>query len=287
MNPSEEWKLRVLASRAQQQPQQQIWSKMAAWYESWVLHNDYVDQTLPYILPFISPESRILEVGPGTGAFTIPLARCCAGLVAVEPAPGMRDALQSNLDRNLLSNVCIHPDCIENSLRLLSHMGPFDLTLASFALYNVEHILPVLEELVDHSSQLIILLGTGESTDWSRSLYEQFVNAPHAVPPQLDYLQPLLTETNLQYELQLLDCSNNYVFPDEGAMVDWWADRLRIKTEQYLHLQAALESLAEKRNGSIGIFSRRTIALVTIQGRYAKIPSSFMQEKRLPQLNCV
>lgn len=50
-------------------------------------------------------DSRILEVGPGTGHYTIQLARRCAEVVAVDSSPQMRGYLQARLDREGLTNV--------------------------------------------------------------------------------------------------------------------------------------------------------------------------------------
>jgi len=285
MNAARQWENRVLASRAQKiQPQGKIWSTMAQWYDSWVRHNDYVSKTLPILLPFIHSKSRILEVGPGTGAFTIPLAKHCSSLLAVEPAEGMQKALHRNLDQQHISNVHIIPLRIEHALGTLSQQEPFDLTLASFALYDVENIVPVLKTLRERSARVAILLGTGEQPEWSCSLY-RFSSNQHVFSPQLDCLQPLLIELGFIYNVNLIPCSCNYVFPNEHSMLEWWTKKLRTPRNLLPQLKAALKTLSTKQNGVIGIYSQRTAALVTIEGEYASLPSLFIEKNRVSREN--
>ncbi len=268
MDALEQWKERVLASRAERmQHLQEIWDRMPAWYESWVMYNDYVEKVLPYLLPLIHQHSIVLEIGPGSGAFTIPLARHCKQILAVEPSPGMRTALEANLLNHSLANVQIHPDRIEDSLDWLAQNHPFDLAFASYALYDVEDILPVLNALQENTSSLMILLGTGETSEWYRELRRQLGREPHAVPPQLDCLQPVLEQAGIDSQVHLLQCTNNYVFLDEKALLDWWMDTLHLEANQRGQLSAALEPLTEIKDGFTGIFSHRTSALVAIPGR--------------------
>lgn len=268
MDPTCEWADRVLASRAERmQHQQEIWDRMPEWYNSWVEHNDYVEKVLPHLLPLIHQHSSILEIGPGTGAFTIPLAHHCKQLSAVEPSPAMRTNLEANLRKHSLSNVQIHPARIEDSLQWLAQHDPFDMVLASHALYDVEDVLPVLQELIRHTNSLLILLGTGETPDWYRDLRRKLGTAPHTVPPQLDCLQPVLSHARISSKVHLIECTNNYVFQDEKAHLDWWMDKLNLEANDQRRLEAALDPLTEIKNGLSGIYSHRTNALVKIQGK--------------------
>lgn len=62
----------------------------------------------------MDPGSRIVEYGPGTGHYTIPLARRCARVVAVEPSAEMREHLSERLVREGIDNVEIRPGFVED-----------------------------------------------------------------------------------------------------------------------------------------------------------------------------
>jgi cyclopropane fatty-acyl-phospholipid synthase-like methyltransferase len=53
----------------------------------------------------LEPDQSVLEFGPGTGNYTVPLARRCARVVTVEVSEAMQEYLRERLDRDGLANV--------------------------------------------------------------------------------------------------------------------------------------------------------------------------------------
>ena len=53
----------------------------------------------------MKPNHSVLEVGPGTGNYTVPLARRCRRIVSVDPSPEMLRYLRERLSREGLANV--------------------------------------------------------------------------------------------------------------------------------------------------------------------------------------
>ncbi|MBM4431579.1 MAG: hypothetical protein FJ026_14725, partial [Chloroflexi bacterium] len=79
-----QWQAQILACReARLESEAEAWQRAAEWYQDWVRHNDYVEQVLPRLLAILGPRARVLEIGPGSGAFTLPLARAVHEVVAV------------------------------------------------------------------------------------------------------------------------------------------------------------------------------------------------------------
>lgn len=155
-------------------------------------HNDYVTLVLPRLSPFLGPTTRVLEIGPGSGGFTVPLARRAAQVVAVEPSPGMRELLANKL-------------------------APFTLALASFSLYNVENIHCLVQALLGMTRHLVILMGTGTAPDWSETLYQQFKGEKRQAPPQLRHLYPVLIEMDIHADIEIIWGSDNYVYLDPST----------------------------------------------------------------------
>ncbi len=241
------------------------WEQQDGWYQRWVKENDYHQKTLPILLEKISPADRVLEIGPGTGAFTLPLVEAGAVVLGLEPSAAMRRSLHKNLRLKGLSQVQLLPDKVEESLEAIQNRGPFRAAMASFSLYNVREIDLVLETLLACSEQFWILLGTGIRSPWYQGLIDQFAGEDPLSAPQLNYLYPLLLERGILADVRILQASQNYVFESEQEMVDWWQSRLKTPESHKAKLTQALQMLAECRNGSLGIYNNRPLALVVIE----------------------
>jgi len=63
------------------------------------------DPLLNFVLKEMNAEDTVLEIGPGTGRWTIPLSRTGRSLTAVEPTSAMADMLRENLDNVGLNSV--------------------------------------------------------------------------------------------------------------------------------------------------------------------------------------
>lgn len=58
-----------------------------------------------FLSSLLRPDSRVLEVGPGTGHYTTQIARRCVRVVAVDSSSEMREYLQVWLEQEGLTNV--------------------------------------------------------------------------------------------------------------------------------------------------------------------------------------
>lgn len=257
------WQAQVVACRrARGESEDESWQRAAEWYQDWVRNNDYVDLVLPRLLAVVGPTSRVLEIGPGSGAFTLPLASAMQEVVAVEPSADMRAVLGRNLARAGIDNVRLIPQQVEEAVGTLA--GPFDLAFASYSLYNVEEIDVVIRNLVHLARHVVALMGSGEPREWEQDLYRRFMGE-RVAPPQLQYFYPLLLEMGIYADVRVFWTSFNYVYDSEEALVEWWRRRLHVPEAERPALRAALLPLTERRDGQIGIYERSRAALVWIE----------------------
>jgi precorrin-6B methylase 2 len=167
------WQSQLYRCRQQRrEPDPQCWDRLCSWYDSWVENNDYVDQVLPILLQCLQPTSRVLEIGPGTGAFTLPLASRVQQVVGIEPSPGMRRVLTGKLEQSGVGNVVLVAGRVEDRLDDIS--GPFDVALVSHSLYNVAPVDRVLRQLLGLARHVVVLIGTGTHSEWYQSLINRF-----------------------------------------------------------------------------------------------------------------
>lgn len=261
----ERWKEQIeLCRKERSEHDAQHWKKAAGWYQTWVRENDYVEKTLPYLQSHLGREAQVLEIGAGTGAFTISLAQNADRLIAIEPSSGMREILKEKRKRGGYKNIQILPQKIEDCLPLIKEAAPFQLMFASFSLYNVKRIDVLLETLLPLTNYLAILLGSGAVSPWKQSLYKQFRGESRVIPPQLDFLYPVLLDMGLYADVRIIPTSQNYVFSDWDRLISWWRNKLQVEEHQREELREALLPLVTKRNGHVGIFQERLMALVCL-----------------------
>jgi len=258
------WQEQVAACRnARLETEDQSWQRAAGWYEDWVRHNDYVQLTLPRLMPYIQDTARILEIGPGTGAFTLPFAHAARQVVAIEPSKDMREILQRNLTASEVENVEIMEQPIEVALGNLT--GQFDLAFASFSLYNVTAIDVLIQGLMRVAKWIMALMGTGEPRPWYRELYARWRGKPPVPSPQLPPFYAVLAEMGIYADVQIYHSSYNYVFDSEEALVDWWQHYFHLGEDQRAALRASLLPHVERRGSQIGIYSQSRVALLSIE----------------------
>lgn len=73
------------------------------------------DPLREFVLKEMNAEDTVLEIGPGTGRWTIPLAGVCRSVTAVEPTPDMANMLRENLDKAGFQNVNIRSQTWEDA----------------------------------------------------------------------------------------------------------------------------------------------------------------------------
>jgi ubiquinone/menaquinone biosynthesis C-methylase UbiE len=258
----QEWQERVVACRRErEESDDEAWQRLAHWYDTWVRHNDYVELVLPRLLRHAGSTARVLEIGPGSGAFTLPLAPAVREIVAVEPSPTMCEVLTRNLSKAGITNVRIVPQHIEEGLEVVD--GPFDLALASHSLYSVKPIDAVVRGLVRLARYSVVLMGTGEQREWYQALHRRFKGKARAPYPHFRHFYALLLEMGIYADAEIIWASAHYVYDSEEELVEWWMRHFHLD-ESHRELRSALLQIAEWRGDHIGIYDHRRTALVWI-----------------------
>jgi cyclopropane fatty-acyl-phospholipid synthase-like methyltransferase len=75
MNWSDEWRKLVLGSSPRKKSDFFLSRESVAWYELQLEHNNYPGVLLHKVQRHLNKHSTVLDIGAGTGAFAIPLAR--------------------------------------------------------------------------------------------------------------------------------------------------------------------------------------------------------------------
>lgn len=110
----------------------------------------------------INPNDEIIEIGPGTGVLTIPLARLAKKIIAVEKDEKLAKELQNNLQKEKINNVeiivadilKIFPDLAErHALNAIPHK-----VVANIPYYLTSRLIRILTESPNHPEKIVLLV---------------------------------------------------------------------------------------------------------------------------------
>jgi SAM-dependent methyltransferase len=156
---------------------------------------------LAYLRELGSPSERWLDVGAGGGRFAIPLAQRCAGVVAVEPSPAMRETLIAGAAEHGVTNIEVHaftwpPPADAPPIEA-------DLGLVAHVLYDIADLGPFLDALearVRRRCQVILgnrAPSTAFEPDWTELWGE-----PHHRLPALPEFLGVLAATGRRFDVR-------------------------------------------------------------------------------------
>lgn len=82
---------------------EEFWDRFGTW-EEYERYTAYPGRALDRILECVDPQSTVLDIGAGSGAFTIPLAKAGRFVTAVEPSSGQLSRLYRKAKREGVGN---------------------------------------------------------------------------------------------------------------------------------------------------------------------------------------
>jgi len=124
------WKWRMLVLRRAEILKTEYWDSIPFKNENQSI-SSLTDKQLEMIQ--VHPEDTLLEIGPGYGRLTIPLAKVVKRVTVVEPSKNMLSLLRENAERNSVHNISFVNKRWEE-VEVGKDVGQHDVVLASFSL---------------------------------------------------------------------------------------------------------------------------------------------------------
>jgi SAM-dependent methyltransferase len=141
----------------------------------------------------------LLDVGAGTGRYTLPLAARAGRVTAVEPSSAMRRHLAERVAAAGLTNVQIVPTTWEEAV-----VEPHDVVLAAHILYPIADIAPFVQRLVASARRAWFLTIRVEPMGAEFApLWRDIWGSPYPLEPTLLDLYPLLFRLDLRANVRL------------------------------------------------------------------------------------
>lgn len=165
--------------------------------------------------------STVLDLGAGTGQFTLAVAPLCARVVAVDVSPTMQARLRAKVEASARPNI----ECVTAGFLTYEHAGdPVDVAYSRYALHHLPdfwkvHALVRLarvmrpgavfrlwdvvydfqpSEAADRIERWCATGGTDAATEWSRAELEEHVRGEHSTFTWL--LEPMLERSGFRIE---------------------------------------------------------------------------------------
>ncbi len=239
----------------------QFWRSYAV-YDRALMHSGYPGEILTKISSFISPGSTLLDIGAGTGAFSIPLSRQTSHTFAIDPSEYQLEILmQKARDMGLKNITTIEKewkdvqgsDIFECSRKPLKAYG-VDYSLAAYSLFD-EDIQAFLEKMIEVTRKGIFIVFRADPPD---SL-NQFAYGPK---PYADYLclYHILKEMGHQFDTILF--SRNYSLPlDIILMQHQFSRKSHAEIADHLQMEGRLK---QGEGGEWATFSTRDALIYKI-----------------------
>lgn len=148
--------------------EEEFWQRFGEWTET-LEKAGYPGELLDRTLQMVSPTDRVLDIGSGAGAYSIPLARVTEHVTAVEPSAVQASRLEANIHAAGLDNVTVvrsrweDIDC--------STIDQHDVVLAVFC-FQMHDIRSALEKMCGACRRSLVLIHAAyhDLTDTLRDL---------------------------------------------------------------------------------------------------------------------
>jgi 16S rRNA G527 N7-methylase RsmG len=207
------------------------------------------DPLLDFILNSLGQESSVLDIGAGSGRWTIPLARKARSVTAVEPADDMIAILQQNLDSAGLANVNIVQSAWETA-----EVPGHDVAVCAHAMYSCADLALFVRKMEKFSRKACYMSmrlppADGIMSELSGTIFGRYHDSANAVvafnalysmgiycnilveKELYNWSNDSLEEAFLRAKRHLnLDSENRY----DGLILDVLARRLRLSGGRYI-----------------------------------------------------
>lgn len=101
----------------------------------------------------LSPDDVVVEIGPGLGALTFPVANCCKKIIAIEKDKRLFDYLTDRVEESGVKNiVLIHGDVMKVDFKALAKKEDRQLLLIGNLPYNISS--QILVSLIRHREHI-------------------------------------------------------------------------------------------------------------------------------------
>jgi len=217
----------------------QFWDGYAKWYKLWLEHNCYHDRISDVLTNTVEPGWKILDIGSGNGALSMPLCAMGCEVTALEPATETRRLLHEEAIKKKVKGINVDDRKWED-VSSYDYRG-FDLIMACNSLhltgFGFEHALQ--EIFLRNPKRVFIITELNPGVDlketyggYSMRIAQNYVTessfAYHDIDEVLDHWTfkkgSKLSTQELRGIMKQLTVSDNHLWIKDSVNVSmfWW-----------------------------------------------------------------
>ncbi|MBI5181547.1 MAG: class I SAM-dependent methyltransferase [Nitrospirae bacterium] len=237
------------------------WSeKRANWFRKAQRISDYPDKVIAVMEPILKDCKSALDIGAGTGALALPLAKRLKKVTAVEPAPAMVKVLKEESELQGLKNLNIIALAWEES-----NVGKHDIIICANLPSFVVDAPGFLEQTRSLGRYIFHIQNVNPNKDkfFYKELYPIIFKKEYA--KKIDYLDSYIRfhKQGIYANVNIIEYNFDQPFDDLDEAVDFWKEYLGLETGEFDDLlQGFLKNRLKKQGGSYIFVDKKKSAVI-------------------------
>ena len=189
----------------------------------------------------VTPHTSVLDVGAGTGRFTLALAPQAQHVIAVEPNATMLDYLRRDASEQKLTNI----SCIQTTWQDAAEDLHADIVICSHVLYPIRDILPFLTKLDAATRKACyIYLRATQMDSLTAHFWQHFHGDERCLPPSYIHALDILYAMGIYANVEVVTLPPSLRYPSLDIAIEELLEQLILPDNQ--HIRNELRALAEK-----------------------------------------
>jgi SAM-dependent methyltransferase len=177
----------------------------------------------------VTPQTTLLDVGAGTGRFTLALAPQAKHITAVEPSASMLDYLRQDAVEQGITNISYIPTTWQDAPDDLSS----DIVICSHVLYPIRDIVPFLTKLQDATRQACYLYLWAKAIDSvTAHLWRHFHGEERRPTPGYIHALDVMYEMGIYANVEVVKLPLSLRYPSLDIAVGEVAEQLILAQDE-------------------------------------------------------
>lgn len=245
------------------------WDRRASWFHRSTKESTTDDPFFLKIRSEVTPETGVLDVGAGTGRFTLALAPAVRHVIAVEPNAAMLEYLRQDARENGLTNISYAQTTWQNASGNLNA----DIVMCSHVLYPIMDIVPFLAKLQAATRRTCYIYMRATPFDaLTAPLWRHFHSDERCFPPSYIHVLDVLYEMGIYANVEAVAApfGPQLQYPSLNAAVDGLLEQLILPDNEQVRneLRRLLEQWLVERDGLLAAPTEKEMvnAIIWIDG---------------------
>jgi len=182
----------------------------------------------------VSSRSSVLDVGAGTGRFSLSLAPLVGHIIAVEPSAAMLNFLRQDATAKELTNISF----VQSTWQEASDNLQADIVICSHVVYPIRDIGPFLLKLQSASLQACYIYARATHMDaLTADLWRHFHHDDRCMPPGYIHVLDVLYEMGIYANVDVVTASSSLRYPSLDVAVTEMTEQLILPDDEKTRIE--------------------------------------------------